>query len=124
MLAAHDWSASQDKFALGVAVLKEEWAQGFNLMRRLRHDQDFDRANYKEWPLFRQLRKHEEFPAVYQECYGEVFESQEAISSAESDEENGEPDAEPNSRPSPQLPASSDIQSPDSQRTASSGGCG
>jgi hypothetical protein len=35
-----------------------------------------------------------------------------------------EPDAAPNSRRAGQLPPSPDVQSPDSQRTSSSGGCG
>jgi hypothetical protein len=39
-------------------------------------------------------------------------------------ERKGEPDAATNSRPSSQLPASPEVQTPDSQRTASSGGCG
>jgi len=36
----------------------------------------------------------------------------------------GEPGAAPNSRPPQQLPASPEVQTPDSQRTPSSGGCG
>jgi hypothetical protein len=35
-----------------------------------------------------------------------------------------EPDAAPNSRQPSQLPPSSEVQTPDSQRTSSSGGCG
>jgi len=37
---------------------------------------------------------------------------------------DGEPDAAPNSRPPPQLPTSPNVQTPDSQRASSSGGCG
>jgi hypothetical protein len=37
---------------------------------------------------------------------------------------NGEPDAAPNSRQPSRLPASPEVQSSDSQRTPSSGGCG
>lgn len=37
---------------------------------------------------------------------------------------NAEPDASPNSRPPSQFPSSSEIQTPDSLRTPSSGGCG
>lgn len=37
---------------------------------------------------------------------------------------NTEPCAPPNSHPPQQFPASPEIQSPDSQRTSSSGGCG
>jgi len=39
-------------------------------------------------------------------------------------EESSEPDAAPSSRPPSQLPTSPGVQSPDLQRTPSSGGCG
>jgi hypothetical protein len=42
----------------------------------------------------------------------------------ESDDEKVERDAAPNSRPPSQLPSSPEVQSSDSQRTSSSGGCG
>ena len=40
------------------------------------------------------------------------------------EEHQAEPGAAPNSRPPSQLPTSPEVQSPDSQRTPSSGGCG
>jgi hypothetical protein len=40
------------------------------------------------------------------------------------EDENSEPDAAPNSRPPSPLPSSPEVQSSDSQRTPSSGGCG
>jgi hypothetical protein len=42
-------------------------------MRKLKHDESFHKAYYKDWPLFRSLRKNTAFPSVYEECYGEPF---------------------------------------------------
>lgn len=80
LLQSHDWSACQERFGLAVAVLREQWHDAFNLMRRLKNDDSFPKSAYKEWPLFRQLRKQDKFPAVYKDCYNEAFELEEAIS--------------------------------------------
>ncbi len=90
LLDAHDWSALHHKFGLAVAVLREEWAEVFALMRRLKGDPEFKKAAYKDWPLFKQLRKAEDFPAVYEQCYGEPFGSREEITAHDSHEENSE----------------------------------
>jgi hypothetical protein len=45
-------------------------------------------------------------------------------SEVETWQKKAEPGDPPNSRPPLQLPTSSEVQSPDSQRTSSSGGCG
>lgn len=79
LLDKHDWTASQDKYVLAVAVLKEDWDRVYKLMRRLKHDGSFDKVFYRDWPLFKQLRKRDDFPTVYEECYGEPFLSQETI---------------------------------------------
>ena len=42
-------------------------------MRRLKHDNNFSKSYYKEWPLFKKLREEPDFLEVYKECYGEIF---------------------------------------------------
>jgi len=68
-----DWSASEDRFKLAVAVLRDDYDQTYDLMKRLRHDEYFHKSYYRNWPLFKQLRKEEKFPDVFEECYGEPF---------------------------------------------------
>lgn len=72
-LASVDWSASEERFRLAVATLHDEFPAAFRHMRRLKHEDQFHKVYYKEWPVFRELRKHPDFPSVYQECYGEQF---------------------------------------------------
>jgi len=73
LLDSYDWSGWEDKFRLAIHVLKEEWSDAFSCMRRLVHNNEFDRQSYRSWPLFKQLRKHNQFPSVYKECYAEDF---------------------------------------------------
>lgn len=73
ILASVDWSASEDKFKLAVAVLQDRYDDAYSLMRRLKHDDSFHRVFYKDWPLFKGLRKQEGFASIYEECYGEPF---------------------------------------------------
>lgn len=68
-----DWSACEDRFKLAVAVLKDEYDDVYRYMRCLRHDESFYKAYYKDWPVFKELRKQEMFKKVYCECYGEEF---------------------------------------------------
>ena len=79
ILDRFDWSASEDRFKLGVAVLKDDYDTAYPIMRRLRHDETFHKAYYKDWPLFQKLRSQNNFPSVYEECYGERFSISEEV---------------------------------------------
>ncbi|MFA5205650.1 MAG: hypothetical protein WC708_14735 [Lentisphaeria bacterium] len=68
-----DWTACSDRFKLAVAVLHDDYDTCYFIMKRLKHDDDFNRLNYKEWPLFQELIKQPKFGDVYSECYGESF---------------------------------------------------
>ena len=76
ILSVPDWSASGDNFKLAVEVLNENYDAAYNLMKRLKHDESFHKAYYKDWPLFRELRKQTAFTSVYEDCYGEPFKVQ------------------------------------------------
>jgi hypothetical protein len=71
-----DWSATEDRFKLAVAVLYEDFDLAYELIQRLKHDKSFLKAYYRDWPLFKQLRKQDKFLHVFQECYGEPFKVQ------------------------------------------------
>ena len=68
-----DWSASEDRFKLGVSVLQDKWDEVYRIMRRLKHDNNFSKSYYKEWPLFEKLREEPDFLEIYKECYRETF---------------------------------------------------
>jgi hypothetical protein len=96
ILSKLDWSASGDNFKLAVAVLKENYDDAYNLMKRLKHDETFLKTYYKDWPLFMELRKQEAFASVYEECYGEPFKVQQKTEEEKKEnvEQYNQPDAE------------------------------
>ncbi|HCE42373.1 MAG TPA: hypothetical protein DET40_02350 [Lentisphaeria bacterium] len=73
VLHGEDWSACGDKFKLGIAALSDDYSRGYEIMRRLKHDESFHRSFYKDWPIFREFRKQDVFAEVYEECYAERF---------------------------------------------------
>ena len=79
VLSRCDWSASEDRFRLAVMVLQDKWDEVYRIMPRLKHDNSFQKSNYKEWPLFKKLRERSDFLRVYKECYGETFRIEEEV---------------------------------------------
>ncbi len=73
VLSRCDWSASEERFKLAVMVLQDKWNEVYRIMRRLKHDNNFSKSHYKEWPLFKKLREEPDFLEVYKECYRETF---------------------------------------------------
>ncbi len=72
VLAKHDWSATSDKFKLAIAVLKEDYVTAIELMKSIGStNKHLNKDAYREWPLFRQFRKTEEFKIGYKEIFGE-----------------------------------------------------
>lgn len=72
-LSSEDWTACEDKFQIGVAVLRDDFKSAFKFMKRLKHNSDFHGAYYKDWPIFKKLRQKNGFEDVYKECYKEEF---------------------------------------------------
>lgn len=70
---AIDWSAKGDKFKLADAVLVEDWDRAVKVMQRIGRDGTVSQTDYRDWPLFRNLRKQELFLKTYQDIYGEEF---------------------------------------------------
>ena len=79
ILSQCDWSASEDRFRLAVMVLQDKWDEVYRIMHRLKHDNNFHKSNYKEWPLFKKLREEPDFLRVCKECYGETFRIEEEV---------------------------------------------
>ncbi len=68
-----DWSSVEDKFKLTIATLKDDYGKCYEIMRLLKHDQEFHKAFYKVWPIFKRLRVQPDFNKVFEECYDESF---------------------------------------------------
>ncbi len=78
-----DWTASSDMFKLASQVLLDDFENAFITMKSIGSSSDhINQTSYKEWPIFREFRKHEKFNDVYKEVFGEPVEVKEAFSSS------------------------------------------
>ena len=71
-----DWSGSFRDFRLAVDVLHDRYENAIDLMRQIGKTGELVRMDgYRDWPLFREIRKTDQFKAVFQEIYGEPLET-------------------------------------------------
>ncbi len=73
ILKSNDWSASEDKFKLAVAVLEHRHSDAVHLMKRIGTHGSVTRTDYSTWPLFKEFRHKPEFLATYRDLFGEDF---------------------------------------------------
>lgn len=73
ILATVDWSAKGDEFKLGDAALREDWGAAVEIVRRIGISGPITKLNYRDWPLFRELRTQPDFLHAYQEIFAEPF---------------------------------------------------
>lgn len=73
ILKSEDWSIGLH-FQLGVAVLRENYSEATELMKKIGpDDEDFTASNYQEWPLFKKFRDSEDFKSTYKEIFDKEF---------------------------------------------------
>lgn len=77
-----DWSASSDKYKLAVAVLLDDFNTADDLVRRIGPHGEVTLFDYREWPLFKEYRKSEEFLKVFEEVFNEPFYSEKDLFAA------------------------------------------
>jgi hypothetical protein len=68
-----DWTAKGDQFRLADAVLSENWEFAAQVMRRIGRSDSVDQTAYRDWPLFSDWRKQDDFLKAYAEIFGEEF---------------------------------------------------
>jgi hypothetical protein len=73
VLGRFDWSGSDERFLLAVAVLHSDYERASELMRRIGVERGPTRKDYHQWPLFREFRKTGQFTKTYLEMFGEDF---------------------------------------------------
>ncbi|MGG4498426.1 hypothetical protein [Brevibacillus reuszeri] len=79
LLKEIDWSALAPHYRIAHSVLKEEYTEASKLMKKIDAD-DIDMNAYKEWPLFKEFRRTEEFKQSYYDIFGEEYIFNEDIS--------------------------------------------
>ena len=70
ILDAEDWSACSSLFQLAVAVLRDEFKAAAGLMKLVSIGDELKANDYRDWPLFKEFRKSQEFIETYQSIYG------------------------------------------------------
>ncbi|MEO8050539.1 MAG: hypothetical protein ABI833_09010 [Acidobacteriota bacterium] len=71
ILDKEDFSALSDVFKLAEAVLRDDFKRASDLVKRIGRTNTMTLGMYREWPLFRELRKQPEFEMVIFEVFGE-----------------------------------------------------
>ena len=72
VLNKHDWSATSDKFKLAIEVLNEDYKKAIKIMTTIGStSKEISQDAYREWPLFKEFRKSDEFKIKYKEIFGE-----------------------------------------------------
>ncbi|MDD2907563.1 MAG: hypothetical protein PHH98_02880 [Candidatus Gracilibacteria bacterium] len=73
IIGCTDWSAFGDDFKLAVSIIKENYNESYNLMKKIGLNGDIDKNAYIEWPLFNDIKKEKEFRKTYEEIFGESY---------------------------------------------------
>lgn len=74
-LDEEDWSASQDRFAICVAVLRDDFSLASDIMKRMGPSGSLTEQHYAEWPVFREFRTSPEFKSTFHQVFGRKPES-------------------------------------------------
>jgi hypothetical protein len=72
ILTKDDWTGSRDEFQLAVAVLSDNFNLAIKLMEKIGPSEAQDLC-YREWPLFKELRKTFEFHRTYEKIFNKPF---------------------------------------------------
>jgi hypothetical protein len=72
ILSDEDWTATALKFKLASAVLSEDFKEANEIVKQIgKDDPEVNKHAYREWPLFKNLRKLPEFTALFEQIFGE-----------------------------------------------------
>jgi hypothetical protein len=71
--ACIDWSAKAGLFKLADPVFMEDWNRAAKVMKRFWPERPAAKLDYRDWLLFRDRRKQENFRKTYEHVYKESF---------------------------------------------------
>jgi hypothetical protein len=72
IIDAHDWSASDFKFRISAAAVKNDAPKVASLLREAGTN-GLSNADYQEWPVFKKVRETNEFRNAYEEVFKTPF---------------------------------------------------
>ena len=66
-----DWSGWSLKYKLAVSTLNQDFEKTYDIMREIGpNHRDISSVEYRDWPLFREIRQEVMFQQVYSEIFG------------------------------------------------------
>lgn len=66
-----DWSASSDMFCLAEAAIRSDVNLACKIVKRIGSNGMPRKVDYRDWPLFQELRSQPEFVEIFQEVFDE-----------------------------------------------------
>ncbi len=71
ILNTQDWSAAKDEFRVCVEALRDNVSEVVGLMKSLQQAKRPGKVGYREWPVFKEVRKTDNFQKAFEEIFGE-----------------------------------------------------
>jgi hypothetical protein len=72
ILDAEDWSATSSRFKLAHAVLRDDFDGANAIAKQIgKDDNELNKHSYRDWPLFKKLRKSNDFALLFEKIFGE-----------------------------------------------------
>ncbi len=71
IIGALDWSATALKFQMAQSIILEDFEQAIQIMTKIGTDPALGKMAYREWPLFKEIRKVPAFATTFERIFGE-----------------------------------------------------
>lgn len=73
-ITQEDWSATRARFRLAEATLLDEFESAYEIMQEIGlNAKEVSKKDYRDWPLFRSIKKEQKFLETFQEIFGEPY---------------------------------------------------
>jgi hypothetical protein len=73
-ITQEDWSATRARFRLAEAILLDDFESAYEIMKEIGvNAKEVSKKDYRDWPLFRSIKKEQKFLETFQEIFGEPY---------------------------------------------------
>lgn len=73
ILDANDWSACKTDFCLAYEILNDNYVKAYKIMEKIGKRGEIKKSDYREWPLFKIIRKEKKFKETYKKIFKEEY---------------------------------------------------
>jgi hypothetical protein len=74
------WAPLSNTFKIANYVLRDDFTEALRIMEKISKTNELPKIAYKEWPLFKEFVKQDDFKEKHYKIYGEVFDVTEVTS--------------------------------------------